>query len=290
MTTLTRALFLAMLLTPSLAFAQGTYTQIDYPGAAQTACYAINTAGDVVGTYVLPTGQDGGFIYSQGSYTSVVYKNLSTGLTGINDVGQASGIAGTHGFVYDIQTQQFTPVMYPGTHLTLPHGINNAGTVTGWYYQHKSSYPRAFELTSSGYVDIDPPGGFNTYVWDLNNLGEVVGYTSTGQSHQYSENFSYYQGTYGVIHIPDAPQASVIGINDNDSTVGDYVPPGVEVAGFIYQNGILQTVQFPGTLLTYLSGINNAGEVVGTFYFNGSDTEHCFTWTPPAPAHEESKQ
>src|SRR5690242_17770895 len=54
--------------------AQGTYTQIDVPGAFTTFCYGINTAGDIVGTYVDSPGNFiHGFLLSNGTYTTIDY-------------------------------------------------------------------------------------------------------------------------------------------------------------------------------------------------------------------------
>jgi probable HAF family extracellular repeat protein len=54
-------------------------------------------------------------------------------------------------------------------------------------------------------------------------------------------------------------------------------------AGFVYQNGELQTLQFPEAADTNALGINAAGEVVGSFIDSGNNY-HGFTWTPPAAA------
>ena len=42
---------LALIATVPL-MAQGTYTQIDYPGARETFIYGINNAGDIAGAYL----------------------------------------------------------------------------------------------------------------------------------------------------------------------------------------------------------------------------------------------
>src|ERR1700674_3559593 len=101
--------FAALLLiaTVSLALAQGTYTQIDYPGASWTYAEGIDSAGDIVGYYVDTVGEHG-FLLSGGGYTSIDYPGAKyTVASGINDNGQVVG--GTLdlavGFLYDVQTQ-----------------------------------------------------------------------------------------------------------------------------------------------------------------------------------------
>ncbi|MGH9638404.1 MAG: hypothetical protein ACRD72_26510, partial [Candidatus Angelobacter sp.] len=112
--------FLAVLLLASvpLALAQGTYTQIDYPGANLTYAFGINTAGDIAGVYVDTDGSFHGFLLSGGIYTTIDYPGArDTYVYGLNDLGQVVGQTNIFpgvGFVYDVSTQAFTQISYPG--------------------------------------------------------------------------------------------------------------------------------------------------------------------------------
>jgi len=55
-----------------LALGQGTYTQIDVPGATTTVIQGINAAGDVVGSYNDSNGSHG-FLLSSGVFTTIDY-------------------------------------------------------------------------------------------------------------------------------------------------------------------------------------------------------------------------
>jgi probable HAF family extracellular repeat protein len=75
----------------------------------------------------------------------------------------------------------------------------------------------------------------------------------------------------------------VNGINPGgNAVVGYYTPSPGTIAGFLYQNNILTTLQFPGSTYTIASGINASGEVVGLF--DDATTQHGFIWTPPGDA------
>ena len=108
--------------------------------------------------------------------------------------------------------------------------------------------------------------------------GEIVGNVSDQSG---GAQFLFKQGTYARLTIPNAPGAVVTGINPaGTAVVGPYSPsPGI-TAGFLYQNKILTTLQFPGSSYIVASGINASGEVVG--YFGDATTLHGFTWTTSA--------
>jgi probable HAF family extracellular repeat protein len=85
--------------------------------------------------------------------------------------------------------------------------------------------------------------------------------------------------------IPNAPGATVSGIDPSGGAlVGYYAVSSSAFAGFVYQSKALQTLQFPGSNDTFASGINSAGEVVGTF--DDAMGSHGFTWTPSALSHK----
>lgn len=258
-----------------LALAQGTYTQIDYPGAVSTKCYGINTNGDIVGTYSI-NNVDYGFILSGGIYTTVAYPGTgkNTYLTGINDTGQVVGSTYTSssgfGFVYDIETQIFTNIRIPGADVTYQLAINNAGIIAG------DADLLGFERDESGHKrTIAVPGASATQPQGITASGVVVGYfTQQGVL----RNFLFSRGEYRRLAIPNATDAAVLGTNPAGTAfVGACCKTNV---GFLYQNKTLQKLAFPGAKETFAYGVNAAGEVTGMFF--GSDGNfHGFSWTPP---------
>jgi hypothetical protein len=277
--------FLAVLLLACVptALAQGTYTQIDVPGATVTACTGIDAAGDLVGVYMDSAGKLNGFLLSGGTYSTIDDQGQGTSLRQINDIGtQIVGVSAA-GFVYDIETQTFTDVHDPSGYSTTPTSINNAGTVVGYYYMPHQGVYRGFELVGSTYTDINPPGSATVQLYGISSSGKIVGFEGT--RHGTESNFSYSQGKYQKIHIPNAPLATVYGgINPaGNAVVGYYSPSTGMTAGFLYQNQTLTTLQFPGSNTTFAAAINSGGEVTG-FFFDANGKEHGFTWTPPADA------
>jgi probable HAF family extracellular repeat protein len=86
-----------------------------------------------------------------------------------------------------------------------------------------------------------------------------------------------------TISIP-APVATCLGLNDDDVIVGGYGTARRANTGFVYANGVLSTLLYPGSKYTIATSINNSGTVVG--YFGGlNEINHGFLYTPSKEAH-----
>jgi hypothetical protein len=281
-----RSLAVVLIASAPLARGQGTYTQIDYPGAVATAAYGIDTAGELSGSYADSSGNVHGFLLSGVTYTAIDYPGSSvTQLFGLNDEGQIVGFNGSSvGFVYDIQTQAFTEISYPKATYTIPTAVNNAGDIAG-YYEAGNGSGFGFKLAGSKYTQISPPGTLNAAVFGITTSGEVVGYAAAKTTNK-DVNFLFKPGKYELILRPIGGNPLAHGINGSgDAIVGEYEPSGTG-EGFLYQNGTAQPLQFPGATATAATSINSDGEVAG-YFLDSSSHYHGFTWTPPADASKK---
>jgi probable HAF family extracellular repeat protein len=277
---------LAILIAAPLAMAQGTYTQIDVPGAAATYAYGISGAGDVVGYYYDFSNNVHGFLLSGGTYTTIDYPGTNfTPLYGINDLDQIVGktyIAGEYiGFLYNTPTRTFTTISYPGATTTIAVGINDAGTIVG-EIAFGNSEEHGFELVGFNYRIILPPGARGSFVGGIDYSNRVAGFSFTKNS----SPFFYSHGKYKYFTIPGIPYPSVLGINPAGTALVGVYTSGSLTQGFLYQDNTVQIVAPPGATFTNASGISNAGEVVG-YFSDASFNTHGFTWTPPAPVEKK---
>ena len=267
-----------------LVLAQGTYTQVDYPGAAQTTVWGIDTAGDVVGSYVDASGNGHGFLLSGGTYTTIDYPGGYNFLTGINDLGMIVGFVqfsnGGFGFLYNVQTGVFTEVNYPGASTTLCYAINNAGTIVGSFL---SGAPyEGFALIGSNYHLIEPPGSTQAIASGITASGQVVGNSLlTGDV---NFNFLFNGRRYRQL-IPRASIRGAIldGISPSGTALTGYSSTLGGYAGFLLQNKVLTVLRFPTATGTVARAVSDTGEVVGWF-LDSAFVQHGFLWTPPGDA------
>ena len=128
-----------------------TYTTLDDPLAdwsvtfsngntisGRTTASGINNAGQVVGSYTASNGNEYGFLYGGGTYTTID-DPLANGFTvaqGINSTGQIVGYygnnSGAHGFLLSGGTY-FTISNPSATTGTFAEGINDSGQIVGYY-------------------------------------------------------------------------------------------------------------------------------------------------------------
>ena len=101
----------------------------------------------------------------------------------------------------------------------------------------------------------------------LNNAGEVIGNGITTNG-SYSDPFVYQSygpaaGTMTDLSSALGPSAIPLQINDSGQIAGSVSTPD-GYRGFVYGGGQLALIQpLPGTLASYIFGLNNSGAVVG---------------------------
>jgi probable HAF family extracellular repeat protein len=212
---------------------------------------------------------------------------LGTSLLGINDhgeiVGESQNQEGTTAsFLYENGT--FSAVAAPDSTQTFATGINNRGTIVGAYLPTVTTGQTEYGFIDSGGVfkTLDVPSSATTAAIKISSHGEIVGWYGVNNTPfgylgggGLSSPFVYNKGSYKTIPIPGGYPGSASGVNNHAQVVGSYnsslsCPAGTNScalpsSGFLYQDGQLTTIDFPGAANTALSAINDHGEIVGGF-------------------------
>ena len=187
---------------------------------------------------------------------------------------------------------------FPPPGITLPPGpsysfYNDVGAIGG---QNATS---AFIAQGSTVTTITPPDGNNVTVNTINNSNQAVGGYFPAKPPSPTANqegYLYSSGTFTPLYVPGSAVTYANGISDNGVVVGTYnlaqVSPAVgipytPVLGFTYLNGVYTSYSIPGTTMTELFAINNAGQVVG-YERDLNGVSHAFVATAstavPEPA------
>jgi probable HAF family extracellular repeat protein len=263
-----------------------TFTTIDVPGASLTTMSGINTAGDMVGWYV-PSGSSfsHGFLLSGGNFSDLDYPGgYDTEARGVTDSGVVVGNAyisseGAVGFTY--QDGVYNTVQIAGYPDTFAEGITGNGIVVGTYGFGSAN---GFEQLDTKFRVVTPPGIQGTVIATaINTFGQIVGW-SFDTSYA---GFFYQNGKYRTINVPNSNNyTEAWGINDSGVVVGWYLgcAPSCTEHGFVLVRGRYASFDYPGAAQTYAFGVNNAGQIVGTYTFD-QQTFHGFVTSPVTSAN-----
>ena len=265
-----------------------SYQEITREGWSSIQLRGINNNNTIIG-YDYRSG--GNFIYQDNEYTDINFRP-----TAINDNGVVVG--GDNIYENGIYSKLSAP---DWTGLGIAD-INNNGEIigTGTYNGVSSGF-----LYSQGQVSVIQPDGWSSLeMFDINNRGEIVG-RGSGGNFKYSNGMfaidSYYsypnnwyagisdKGTIahtvataypsfliysdGTRYMIDAFTdlqlgiTLLTGINNQDTVIGygyDYMQ--LFEIGFTYSNGEYSFVVPDGAASSWLTGINDAGVIIGESY------------------------
>ena len=256
----------------------GRYRTVAVPGTVtETFAASINNRGQIAGGYDLGTARDfHGFIRDRrGRITRVdVPGAAGTTITKINDRGSVVGNfsatnpdpqqgTDTRGFLLD--RGRFVRIAVPGAARTQAFGLNDRGQVVGQYNAADGTI-HGYLWQDGRYTTIDRPGAAGTATTDINNRGQIIGAyaDAAGVYH----GFLLEQRRYTTFDVPGAPYSAPYDINNRGQIVGIAGVPDQEIHGFLLADGVGGrpiTIEFPGSAATFAFGLNDLGQIVGTY-------------------------
>jgi hypothetical protein len=298
----TAAMMVILLLAFTTQLTAQTYTQIKvpFPGAVETEAHGINAFGQIVGSWQDGSGNNHGFLYNAGAYSSFDYPGSSeTFLFGINNAGDIVGYHDAsmgfllkggvftliNGSVWDINNFDFAvigtgfvdsgggnhEVNYPGSTATVSLGLNDALQIVGFYYNADFA-THCFLFNQISYSSIDVPGEADTSCKGINTPGQMVGYYYDKFSVQHG--FLYDGISFTQFDYPGSTNNTyAYHINDSGQIVGAAFVPGPGLIGFLRTPSARNPVPFinhplvPNTALPGSGGFTLTVE--GTGFVSG---------------------
>ena len=273
----------------------GKFTSINFPGAVDTVecCSAtlnINEEGQIVGGYMDAGGTGHGFLLKAGKFRTIDFPDaVYTEALGINPRGFIVGeyIDATnfrsHGFL--LTPHGFSTIDGPAAVNTFINWINPQGDMMGGYMDTGGTF-HGLLVRRGALTTIDFPGASNTFGLGINSEGEIVGQyiDSTGLN---AHGFLLSNGKFSTLDFPGAVTnvsacngfgggaTYTSGINDEGAIVGGYCGADNLVHGFLFSpsleneaaldKGTFRTIDFPGAIFGFTSGLNSEGKIVGGY-------------------------
>jgi hypothetical protein len=231
-----------VLSTSAIASAQYKFVKLTVPGAAQTIPVGINNNNLVVGYY-------------------------------------AEGSA-TYGFSYNPSTKKYQYPINKANFITEAMAVNNAGTIVGAYATAPTS--GYFGLVDNGgsLSEYQEPGCSGTQVTGINDYPTMVGSCSVvrnGQTIKEGWIGTPWNTTYSC---PNATATLPVAINNWAISGGSiYYGTGqnITVQGFLAtDSGTCQIISYPGAAYTSVGGLNDDGQISGTYWASASGSSQGF--------------
>jgi hypothetical protein len=258
-----------------------------------TRLHDINDRGEIVGVLDTAEGPHGFLIERDGGVTAIQCPGArATVPKGINDHGEISGFLLDADFLHHAflrsRDGQCLTIDFPDATLTEGDKINNRGQLVGIYRDHDDAH-HGFLWHHDSFLTVDVPsdGVFifvtDTFLRGINTHGEIVGsfVDDFGHAHAFFDD----DGTFSVFDIADDTGAR--DINNRGDIVGIYSGGDGIPHSFILAKRALTginfpdftEINFPDSVNTVVSGINNRGEIVGQ-YSDSSLQPHGFVAIP----------
>jgi probable HAF family extracellular repeat protein len=283
------------------AYAQFKFTSIDFPGGTLTTARGINNRGEIVGSYAIVPPRHalliraGHFIPLApttvlGTNTSEAFKSNDRG----DVVGQYIGDDGFfHGFLLrkskrvltTLDPGVLTTLDFPGASDTYAFGINDSGTVVGYWDLLDAGgnvlANHGFTWKDGSFSEVNFPGSGDTSILGISARGDLVGAWDSGITSPIAHGFvcSKKQCSSFDVPVPGATLTQADDINANGQIVGAYIDANGVLHAFLLAGANFTSIDFPGAASTLAWGINSAGQVVGD-YLNADGTTHGFLAQP----------
>jgi probable HAF family extracellular repeat protein len=255
------------------------FQSLDVPSdwGDNTSAFGNNNAGKIVGNYVTKNQEVHGFIFENGQFTDVFLpeadKNNRGMLADINDESISIGSFNylknidhdqiIHSFIHN-ENGTISVLSDPITRalLTEATGINNSGTIVGFYYDANSSR-HGFIFKNGVHFTYDKPCAARTLLMGINNQGKIVGFYRDANG--IGRGFTLFDGSTEDIVFPGAIETRPHGINKTGLIVGEYIDNTGITHGFLLENNRYYKLDFPGSFDTALFAINDDGVITGTY-------------------------
>jgi hypothetical protein len=159
-------------------------------------------------------------------------------------------------------------------------GINNKGRIAGYFGSGMAGHPNKGYLIKSPYhqgnfVNENFPHSVQTQVTGLNDHNVQVGFYSTQNNANLSNNnFGFYVRS-GHFHVADFPTHNVssppvdqlLGVNNHDIAVGFFTKSNGDTQGYLadLNNHKYFSLHVAGATSTAATGINDSGSIAGFF-------------------------
>jgi len=276
-------LAVVLLASATLTYAQFTFCSLDDPAGFGTFAHGINDNAQIVGAYTDQYGNYHALLIQNGTFIPLAPTTiLGTEYSWANKINNRGDVVGgvcddvaCHGFLLS-KNGVLTTLDYPGASDTYAFGINNFGTIVGWWDLYDSNgnflYDQGFTWKEGKFTELTYPGSGDTFPAGNNDFDLVVGQWDTGPNATTYPGFAEWEGYFVSFQVPFKGVIDTLagGVNNLGVMVGqEYTAEDIAnntAHGFLGVGPVFTQLNYPGAVQTSAWGINLAGQMVGSWY------------------------
>jgi probable HAF family extracellular repeat protein len=256
----------------SAAQAQIKYTLTELEGLRSQYTYpiAINSGGEVVGTYLWNNGSSHSFIYRGGALHDLgTLSGYTNYVTAVNNYGQVTGYfnngsGSTLGYLR-ASDGSVTLIGGSGFDNVAPAAINDSGVIIGNYGTGNNA--RGFIYENGRIAALGSFAGRPlTTAIAINNRSQILAFYQLVDADNTNRTIIYHEGNMQDIgSLPGSRGTFGYFINDHAVILGGYLSSFGGIGNFIYSAGQFQDLGVEsGVNNQSYYGINNTGQIVGS--------------------------
>lgn len=260
---------------------------VDFPGATNTFIFALNNAGQFVGSEQDAAGANHA-IFDDGEQLQLldlsalgpIGRSFALSINNRGDIAGAyrdlNGVS--HGYVRHADGT-VSHIDFPGASGTQAFGVNDHGTVIGIYFDAQAN-THAFVRRGGQYRNADLPGGGITTPFSVNDREQIAGEYTTDPL---LNGFGYLQSRDGRFELTTAPGSVpegtfFISINNREQILGAYADAAGVQRNFLLTEGTYHPFDLPARFapsLVSAQTVNDRDDIVG-YYNDASGIAHGF--------------
>lgn len=219
-------------------------------------------------------GVVGGVVAVQGSGNSSVSLSANSQFEHMARMGRMSQLRASSGWTFNTLNNSNDPTFNQLL------GVNNRGQIGGYFGSGAKGHPNKgyvinLARTASTFTNENFPFGVQTQVIGINDVGVTVGFWSSQNKRNMSDNnFGFYtlNGRFHNVVFPTRnmskpPVTQLLGVNNRDIAVGFFNGAAGQSHAFEFSiaGHWFRRLHIPGAVSSTATGINNRGEIVGFF-------------------------
>lgn len=165
----------------------------------------------------------------------------------------------------------------PNSTFTEAIGVNDAGSVVGFYYEKSVAHGFLYSNGVVGNIDDPEAAKGTTTPKAINAAGTIVGIYRTSNNQERA--FFWANGKFSNIKVPGSVvDSEANGINNSGQIVGMYTDGG-RWHGYLFDSVTLsfQSIDVPNAYYTWGAGINDIGEIT-LFSQDSQNVQHAWLY------------